>query len=317
MRNDADMKIFSGTSNRVFSGKICDYLNVPLGDCTVMRFSEGNIYVKINEKVRGKDVYIIQTIGLDPNNEFMELLFWLDAFRRSGVNSVTAIIPYFSYAKADKKDEPRVSIRARVCADCIEAAGVDRIVMMDLHSPQIQGFFLKPVDHLYASGMFCEDIKRKMGPKSDYVIVSPDEGFAKNARVYANKLGAELVIANKQRLYHDERAEILGLVGDVANKDAVIVDDFTVSCGTLTETAKCLKQRGANRIYAYVSHGLMGEKGVRAVEDSHIDELVVTDTVYNPNVEKSAKIRVLSASAMFAQAVKIIHERESLSELFE
>jgi len=314
LRNDSDMKIFSGTSNRALVEKICAYLDVPIGKSNVMRFSEGNTYVKIDEKVRGKDVYIIQTIGLDPNNEFMELLFWQDAFKRSGVNSVTAIIPYFGYAKADKKDEPRVSIRARVCADCIEVAGVDRIVTMDLHSPQIQGFFRKPVDHLYASGIFCDEIKAKM--TNDFCIVSPDEGFAKNARVYANKLGVDLVIANKQRLYHDERAEILGLIGDVENKDAVIVDDFTISCGTLIETAKCLKTKGANKIYAYVSHGLLNEKGVKEVAASLLDELVITDTVHNPNIASCSKIRLLSVANLFAKAIRIIHENESLSDLF-
>lgn len=315
MRNDADIKIFSGNSNKAFTEKICNHLKVPIGKCTVLKFTEGNIYVKIDEKVRGKDVYIVQTIGLDPSNEFVELLFWLDAFKRSGVNSVTAIIPYFGYAKADKKDEPRVSIRARVCADCIEVAGVDRIVTMDLHSPQIQGFFKKPVDHLYASGMFCDDITSRV--KEDFVIVSPDEGFAKNARYYANKLGVDLVIANKQRLYHDEHAEILGLMGNVENKNAVIVDDFTISCGTLIETAKCLKDRGAKKIYAYVTHGLLSQKGVNAVSESLLDEVIVTDTVYNPNISSCPKITVLSASHLFAKAIKIIHEKDSLSELFD
>lgn len=315
MRNDADIKIFSGTSNKVLTEKICKELNVPIGESTVMRFSEGNTYVKIDEKVRGKDVYIVQTIGLDPNNEFVELLFWLDAFKRSGVNSVTAIIPYFGYAKADKKDEPRVSIRARVCADCIEIAGVDRIVTMDLHSPQIQGFFKKPVDHLYASTLFCDEIQDKM--TEDFVIVSPDEGFAKNARYYANRLGVDLVIANKQRLYHDEHAEIIGLMGNVENKNAVIVDDFTISCGTLVETAKCLKLNGAKKIYAYVSHGLLSAKGVNAISTGLLDKLITTDTVFNPHIASCPKIDILSVSHLFARAIKIIHEKDSLSELFD
>jgi ribose-phosphate pyrophosphokinase len=265
--------------------------------------------------VRGLDVYIVQTIGLDPNNELVELLFWLDAFKRSGVNSVTAIIPFFGYAKADKKDEPRVSIRARVCADCIEVAGVDRIVTMDLHSPQIQGFFKKPVDHLYALGMFCDEIKSKM--KDEYVIVSPDEGFAKNARNYANKLGVKLVIANKQRADHTETAEILGLMGDVEGMDAVIVDDFTISCGTLNETAKLLKEKGAKKVCAYVTHGLITDKGIKTVQNGPLDEITVTDTIYNPRIENCEKIKVLSASTLFGKAIKIIHEKDSLSDLFD
>ncbi len=263
MRNDSEIKIFPGSASIPFTRKICDYLNVPIGKCETTVFSEGNLYVKIGEKVRGMDVYIVQTIGLDPNNEFTELLFWVDAFKRSGVNSVTAIIPYFSYAKADKKDEPRVSIRARVCADCLEVTGVDRVVTMDLHSPQIQGFFRKPVDHLYAANIFCARISAmNIG---NYVIVSPDEGFAKNARYYSNKLRVPLVIGNKQRLYHDEKAEIMGIIGSVEGKNAVIVDDFTMSCGTLTEIAKILKDKGAKDIYAFVSHTLLSEKGTEAL----------------------------------------------------
>lgn len=314
MRNDSEVKIFSGSTNKEFTKKICSFLNVPMGENKTIIFSEGNIYVKIGEKVRGKDVYIVQTIGLDPNNEFMELLFWIDAFKRSAVNSVTAIIPYFSYAKADKKDEPRVSIRARVCADCLESAGVDRIVTMDLHSAQIQGFFRKPVDHLYAANIFCDYIKSMK--LKDYVIVSPDEGFAKNARYYSNKLNVPLAIGNKQRIFHDEKPEILGLMGEVKNKTAVIVDDFTVSCGTLDEISKILKANGANDIYAFVSHNLLSESGVGILNDSSINKLITTDTISNPAIINCDKIITLSVSSLFAKAIKIIHEKDSLSELF-
>jgi ribose-phosphate pyrophosphokinase len=309
------MKIFAGRANVDFTQKICSYLQVPLGKSTVITFSEGNIYVKIEEKVRGKDVYIVQTIGLDPNNEFMELLFWIDAFARSGTNSVTAIIPYFSYAKADKKDEPRVSIRARVCADCLEVVGVDRVVTMDLHSPQIQGFFRKPVDHLYGANIFCDYIQALS--LSDCVVVSPDEGFAKNARYYANRLGLPLAIGNKQRLFHDECAEIIGLIGDVCDKTALIVDDFTISCGTLAEIARTLQRNGAKRILAFVSHALLSQKGIDALMQSPIERLVTTDTVNNPWLGACDKVFVLSVSEMFARAIQIIHEKESLAELFE
>jgi ribose-phosphate pyrophosphokinase len=309
------MKIFAGRASVDFTQKICSYLQAPLGKSTVITFSEGNIYVKIEEKVRGKDVYIVQTIGLDPNNEFMELLFWIDAFARSGTNSVTAIIPYFSYAKADKKDEPRVSIRARVCADCLEVVGVDRVVTMDLHSPQIQGFFRKPVDHLYGANIFCDYIQSLS--LSDCVVVSPDEGFAKNARYYANRLGLPLAIGNKQRLFHDECAEIIGLIGDVCDKTALIVDDFTISCGTLAEIARTLQRNGAKRILAFVSHALLSQKGIDALMQSPIERLVTTDTVNNPWLGACDKVFVLSVSEMFARAIRIIHEKESLAELFE
>ena len=315
MRNDSEIKIFSGSASREFTEKICGFLNVRPGAGTTVRFSEGNIYVKVEEKVRGNDVYIVQTIGLDPNNEFMELLFWVDAFRRSGTNSITAIIPYFGYAKADKKDEPRVSIRARVCADCLEAAGVDRVVTMDLHSPQIQGFFRCPVDHLYAAYGFCDHIRRMN--LHDPVIVSPDEGFAKNARFYSQKLGTSLAIGNKQRLFHDEHAEILGIIGDVEGRTAVIVDDFTISCGTLAETAKALIQRGAVEVYVFVSHALLMPEGLRRLQDSPIKLLVTTDTVNNPHLAGCEKVTVLPVGELFANAIRIIHEKESLSELFD
>ena len=315
MINDTQMKIFSGSASRCFTEKVCSYLGIPVGKSEVITFSEGNTYVQIGEKVRGLDTYIIQTIGLDPNNEFVELLFWIDAFKRSGVNSVTAIIPYFGYAKADKKDEPRVSIRARVCADCLETAGVDRIVTMDLHSPQIQGFFRKPVDHLYAANIFCNYIK-SMG-LDRFVIASPDEGFAKNARYYSNKLGVPLIIGNKQRHGHNEKAEIVDIIGNVKDETAIIVDDFTISCGTLIEIAKTLKSKGAGDIYAFVSHALLTKDGVNALENSVIKKLFATDTVCNPNITGSSKFEFITVSDMFAKAVKIIHENESLHELFE
>ena len=314
MRNDSEIRIFSGSASLSLTKKICEFLNVPMGKNETIFFSEGNIYVKILEKVRGQDIYIVQTIGLNPNNEFMELLFWIDAFKRSGANSVTVIMPYFSYAKADKKDEPRVSIRARVCADCLESAGIDRIVTMDLHSPQVQGFFRKPVDHLYAANVFCDYIKSMN--LDNYVIVSPDEGFAKNARYYSNKLGVPLAIGNKQRLFHDENAEILGLLGDVNNKTAIIVDDFTISCGTLVEIARTLKNNGAKDIFAFVSHALLSEKGIQALEDSHINRLFITDSIDNKVITTSNKITTISIYNLFARAIKIIHEKDSLSELF-
>ena len=311
---DSQIKIFPGSSSMELTEKICNYLNVPVGKCEERKFPEGNIYVKINEVVRGRDVYVVQTIALDPNNELMELLFWIDAFKRSGVNSVTAIIPYFGYAKADKKDEPRVSIRARVCADCLEIAGVDRIVTLELHSPQIQGFFRKPVDHLLAFSIFCDYI-RTMGLE-DYVIVSPDEGFAKNARCYSNQLHVPLAIGNKHRKSHEGSAEILGIIGDVDKKTAVIVDDFTITCGTLNQIAQTLNANGAKEIYAFVTHSLLDEQGINDLNNSHIKRLFTTDTVSNPRIKNEEKITVLSVAELFARTIKTIHEMKSLGELF-
>jgi len=312
------MMVFSGSASQGLTDKICTYLGVARGKNNTITFSDNNTYVKIGEKVRGEDVYIIQTIGLDPNNEFMELSFWLDAFRRSSANSVTAIIPYFGYAKADQKDESRVSIRARVCADFLENAGVDRVVMMDLHSAQVQGFFRRPVDHLYASDLFRKHIINMN--LENYVIVSTDEGFAKTARKeYANKLNAPLAIGNKQRTGHDERAEVLDIIGNVEGKTAVVVDDFTISCGTIKDTARVLKIKGAEEIYAFVSHNMLSEKGVKELEKSEIDMLFTTDTVDNPNANERTckKIKIISAAGLIGDAIRRIHEKESLSDLFD
>ncbi len=316
MRNEAiDIKIFAGSASQKFAQKMCDYLGTEIGQSQTITFTEGNTFVKIHEKVRDKDVFIVQSIGRRPNDDFMELLFWIDAFKRSSATSVTAIIPYFSYAKGDKKDEPRVSIRARVCADCLETAGVDRIVTMDLHSPQIQGFFKKPVDHLYGMPIMYNHIKsRKI---DNMVIVSPDEGNAKNARKFAAYLKAPVAIGDKTRYCHDENAKMLELIGDVAGKNAVIIDDFTITCGTLAEIARLLKEHGAQKIYACVSHAPLGERGIRNLESSAIDELIVTDTVESSASLNHPKITVVTATELFAEAVRIIHEKESLSTLFE
>lgn len=310
-----EIKIFAGSSSLGFAEKMCKYLEAEIGQSQTIKFSEGNTFVKILEKVRDKDVYIVQTIGMNPNDEFMELIFWIDAFKRSSASSVTAIIPYFSYAKGDKKDEPRVSIRARVCADCLEVAGVDRIITMDLHSPQIQGFFKKPVDHLYGMPILCRYIMSKN--IENMVVVSPDVGFAKNARKFATALNVPVAIGDKTRSCHDEKAEVLELIGNVKGKNTIIVDDLTISCGTLIDTARVLKENGAGKIYACVTHVMLGEKGLKALEDSVIEELIVTDTVENPKAFEHPKVKVVSVAHLFAEAVRIIHNRDSLSQLFD
>lgn len=309
------MKIFAGSSGAAFTRKMCDYLNIPVGKSEVFTFSDGNIFVKIGENVRSKDVFLVQPIALNPNAEFTEILFWMDAFKRASVNSVTAVIPYFGYAKGDKKDEPRVSIRARVCAECIELAGADRVMMMDLHTPQIQGFFKKPVDHLHALRVLVEYVKT-MGYQ-DFVVVSPDSGFTKNARKFANCLSSPLAIADKMRASHNEHAEILQLIGDVNGKNVLIVDDFSISGGTLISLARLLKQRGAQRIIVALSHLLMREQAAQKLEESDIELLISTDSVENPHVAASSKIRVVSVAPLFAEAVARISRKDSISELFD
>ena len=310
------IKIFAGSTGGAFAKKMCKYLGTDLGKSEVIHFSDGNIFVRIQETVRDHDVYLIQPIGLDPNNELVEILFWIDAFKRASASSITVIIPYFGYAKGDKKDEPRVSIRARVCADCIETAGADRVITMDLHSPQVQGFFRIPMDHLYSLPMLCEVVKG-MGLSDNLVVVSPDAGFAKTARKYADYLGTPVAIGDKTRVAHDEKAEILELIGDVDGKDCMIVDDFTISGGTLADIAKVLKAKGAKRILACLGHNMLREKGVKRIEESPIEMLISTDTVENPYITASKKMVTVSVAPLFAEAVLRIHERVSVSTLFD
>jgi len=315
MHRDAEIKIFSGSTSLLFAKAICTHLGTKMGQSETITFSDGNLFVRALETVRDKDIYLVQSIALEPNDEFVEILFWIDAFKRANANSVTVVIPYFGYAKGDKKDEPRVSIRARVCADAIEITGADRVVTMDLHSPQIQGFFKVSVDHLYALPVLCREIEKL--DLSDTVVVSPDAGFAKQARLFASRLRTTVAIGDKNRSDHNEKAEILEIIGDVNDKNAIIVDDFSISCGTLADLAKGLKNRGAKRIIACVSHNLLSTKGVERLENSGIEKLVVTDTVSNPNTCNCAKIITASVAPLFAETIKRIHYRESVSELFD
>jgi ribose-phosphate pyrophosphokinase len=227
---------------------------------------------------------------------------------------VTAIIPYFSYAKGDKKDEPRVSIRARVCADAIEAAGADRVVTMDLHAPQVQGFFHIPVDDLYALPVLCERIEEMELP--DLVVVSPDAGFAKKARRFATRLHAPLAIADKERSGHDEHAEILSVMGNVKDRTALLVDDFAISCWTLCEAARALREMGAKAVFAAVSHGVFAEEALETLGGSEIERLISTNSIEHPDSVASAKVEFVSIAPLFGEAIRRIHERESISVLF-
>lgn len=309
-----EMLVFAGSGSRKLTARICDYLRIPQGKNETLHFSDGNTFVRILENVRGRRVYLVQSTVFPANDNFMELLFWIDAFKRAGAETVTVIIPYFSYAKGDKKDEPRVSIRARVCADAIEAAGADRVVTMDLHAPQIQGFFHLPVDNLYALPVVVERILSK--GLEDIIVVSPDVGFAKQARRYASLLGTSLAIADKERMGHDEKASILQIIGNVKDKTAVVVDDFTISGGTLANVSEKLMEQGARAVYAVVTHGVLTHGSVERINKSPIKQLLITDTVENQPVEFSYKIEVVSVASLFAEAIKRIHNRESISEMF-
>lgn len=309
------LMIFAGSGSQRLTSRICDYLKVKKGNSEVIHFSDGNTFVRINESVRGCKIYLVQSTIYPANDNFMELLFWIDAFKRASAESVTVIVPFFSYSKGDKKDEPRVSIRARVCADAMEAAGADRVVTMDLHSPQIQGFFRVPVDNLYALNILCDkviSIKAK-----DFVVVSPDTGFASQARKYAAYLGTSVVIADKQRLAHDEKAKITQIIGDVTNKTAIVVDDMIISGNTLNDVAEKLLALGATAVYALATHGVLSPGAVKTITDSPIKKMFITDTVENQPEKFSKKIEVISVASVFAEAIKRIHHRESISHMFK
>lgn len=309
-----DLAIIAGSANPLLSQAIANALGVTPTPCQAHVFSEGNIFVRIQENVRGKDVYVVQGHHYPVNDNFMELLFWIDALRRASAQTITAVIPFFSYAQGDKKDEPRVSIRARVCADAIESAGADRVLTMDLHSPQIQGFFRLPVDHLYGRAVLCEHVRR-LGLE-DLIVCSPDVGFAKGAAGYANLLGVPVVIGNKSRRDHSETVEVLEVIGDVAGKNVLMVDDLTITGRSLIEMARTLKTRGAKDIYAAVTHGVLSKGASPRIAESPIRKLFITDTIEASFDPLPANVEVVSVAGLFAAAIRSIHDRTSVSMLF-
>jgi ribose-phosphate pyrophosphokinase len=309
-----EIMVFGGSGSPQLTRKICEYLQVSVRASETLRFSEGNLFVRILENVRGRPVYLVQSTAYPANDNFMELLFWIDAFKRASAESVTVVVPYFSYAKGDKKDEPRVSIRARVCADAIEAAGADRMVTMDLHASQIQGFFHIPVDDLYALPMLCDAIRGWNLPNP--IVVAPDAGFAKKARRYASYLGTSLAIGDKQRVAHDEHAEVVEIIGDVRGKTALVVDDFTISAGTLVDVAEKLLERGATSVYAAVTHGVFSTGSMERIAASPLQKLFVTDTVETQPVTLAPKIEIVSVAPLGGEAIRPIHFKVSISGLF-
>ncbi len=307
-------KIIVGSSNPTLGLSICEHLGAEPCKSEVIQFSEGNTFVRILENVRGRDVYIIQGVSYPVNQNFMELLFWIDAAKLASAAKVTAVIPFFSYAKADKKDEPRVSIRARVCADALEAAGVDRVLTMDLHSPQIQGFFKRPVDHMHAKFRICDYIRKK--GLSDLVVASADVGYGKNAFKYGDILRVPTVIGNKMRVDHSESAQVWSVVGDVKDKNVLIVDDIVFTGGSLIAMTEQVKKLGAKSVIAAVTHGVLTPGATAKIDASAIDELVITDTVEYRFDILSKKVTSISVAAEFAKAIKSIHSYKSVSQLF-
>jgi ribose-phosphate pyrophosphokinase len=311
---DDDPIVVCGSGSPRLGAAVCAELGVEAAAAETIRFGEGTLFVRLLENVRGRDVYVLQSTLYPTSDNVLELLFWLDACRRASAASVTAVVPYFSYGKGDKKDEPRVSIRARVVADAIEAAGADRVVTMDLHAPQIQGFFRIPVDDLHGMPYLCEAIAR-LG-LVDPVVVSPDAGFAKMARRFAQRLGAGFALADKTRSGHGEQAEVFGLLGDVSGRDAVLVDDFVASGGTLVEAAEKLVERGARSVVAAASHGVFSGGAAAILGDSPIARVIVTDSIENHPEAPGDRVEVVSVAPLFAEAIRRIHGRESISVLF-
>ncbi len=309
------LAIFSGNANLQLTKDICKYLKIPLADALVSRFSEGEIWIKINDNVRGKDVFLVQPICPPPNENLMELLIMIDAIRRASAQRITAVIPYFGYARQDRKDQPRVPITAKLVANLLTVAGADRILTMDLHAGQIQGFFDIPLDHLFAVGVFINYFsKLKL---KDLVVVSPDVGGIKMARAYAKRLGANLAIIDKRRI-SPEKAEVIHILGEVKDKNAIIVDDLIATGGSLIEAALALKKAGAELIWAAISHGVLSADAVEKVDKcAALKELLITDSIPLDARKRSPKIKVLSIAELLGEAIRRIHFEESVSSLFD
>ena len=302
--------IFSGSANPELTKKICKYLNLPEGNVFIKRFSDGEIWTKFIDNVRGQDVYIVQPTQ-PPAENLMELLIMLDAAKRASAKRVTAVLPYFGYARQDRKDQPRVSISAKLVANLITVAGADRVITMDLHAAQIQGFFDIPFDHLYASPIFTPLFKGKI---KNLVVASPDVGGIKLARSYANRLNAGLVVIDKKRARHNEVAE-MNLIGDVKGKNVLIVDDLIDTGGTIAKAVEKLLESGAKEVYGAITHPLLSGDAVEKIDNSPIAKLYVTDSI--PLKQKSKKIIVKSASALLAEAIIRCNRNQSISSLFD
>ncbi|MGP1579741.1 MAG: ribose-phosphate pyrophosphokinase [Wolinella sp.] len=304
-------KIFTGSAHPDFSKEISEHLGVSLSGAIVNRFSDGEINVQISESVRGLDVFIIQPTCAPANDHLMELLIMIDALKRSSANSISVVIPYFGYARQDRKAAPRVPITAKLIADLLQRAGANRIITMDLHAGQIQGFFDIPVDNLYGSIVFRDYVRNKALPNP--IIASPDIGGVGRARYFANQLGLELIVVDKRR----ERAnvsEVMNIIGEVEGKDVILVDDMIDTAGTIIKAAEALKNRGATRVIALGTHAVFSGNAYERIEKGALDEMVVTNTI--PLKQSSKKITVISVAPLFAEVIKRVYHNESVNSLF-
>jgi ribose-phosphate pyrophosphokinase len=307
------VKVFSGTSNQPLAEAICAYIGIQLGKSTIKPFPDGETFVKIEENVRGEDVFLVQSTSPPTNHHLMEMFIMIDALRRASAARITTVLPFYGYARQDRKDQPRVPITAKLIANLLVAAGANRILTVDLHAQQIQGFFDIPVDHLYAAPVMYEYLKTKH--LRDLVVVSPDVGGLKMAYAYSQVLAAGLAIVAKRRKSASE-VESMAVIGEIRGKDALLVDDLTETAGTLTQAAALIKRKGAKRILACVSHAVLNGVGIERLRKSAIDELVTTDTVLRPAIS-GVKVRTLSVAGLLGEAIKRIHSNSSVTSLFE
>ncbi|MEK6577486.1 MAG: ribose-phosphate pyrophosphokinase [Nitrospirota bacterium] len=312
---ESRLKLFSGNSNPDLAEMISSYLKISLGKATVSAFADGEILVRIEENVRGMDVFIMQSCCNPVNKNIMELLILIDALKRASSQRITAVIPYYGYARQDRKDQPRVPITAKLVADLITAAGADRVLTMDLHAGQIQGFFNIPVDHLYSTPIMLEHINKKMD-LTDLVVVSPDAGGVERARAFAKRLKVGLAIIDKRR-DAPGMAKVMNVIGDVADKDILILDDMIDTAGTICQSAEAVKANGARKVLAGCTHAVLSGPALQRLNDAPIDEIIVTDTIpLNGRDKVCKKIVLLSVAPLLGEAIKRIHEEASISSLF-
>jgi len=307
------VKIFSGTANQPLASAICKSIGSELGKCTITPFPDGETFVKIEENVRGEDVFIVQPTSPPTNHNLMEMFIMIDAVRRASATRITAVLPFYGYARQDRKDQPRVPITAKLVANLLVAAGASRILAMDLHAQQIQGFFDIPVDHLYAAPVMYDYLKKKN--LTDLVVVSPDVGGLKMAHAYSQVMEGGLAIVAKRRKSATE-VESMAVIGEIKGKNVLLVDDLTETAGTLTQAAALLKKKGAKKILACVSHAILNDVGIERLRKSMIDELITTDTVQRPAID-GVKITTLSVAGLLGEAIKRIHSNSSVNSLFE
>lgn len=303
--------VFSGTNSRYLAEKICNSLNCPLGKMNIQHFADGEFSVSYEESIRGRDVFLVQSTFPNADN-LMELLMMIDAAKRASANSIIAVIPYFGWARQDRKDKPRVSIGAKLIANMLSTAGINRLITMDLHADQIQGFFDVPVDHLYASSVFLEYIKETYNPET-LCIATPDVGGTKRASTYSKFLGTPMVICHKSRLRANEVAE-MRIIGDVTDMDVILVDDMVDTAGTITIAANLMMENGARSVRAIASHAVMSDPASMRVDQSALSEMIFTDSI--PYAKKCEKVKVLSVADMFAESIRRVCNNESISSLY-